>query len=218
MIPPHSKDFGFPRDYSLQRETTISWKRGLEKREFEVVQSHNTWKDEPPYTFQNRSGNPTTLCSGFTPLRNQQISDQESPYFPIQDRNQQRKRIIGQEQDCFQPEAERVRSYEPEIAGPVARSTKKQQTVVNTSNAARSPIIRNDISTQMKQNVVIPESTISSDTLFLQFSQLLEQTKKDFERPHESISRLQEVCTLQTRTIQTVQVDYTELYKASEDT
>ncbi|MBW0561123.1 hypothetical protein O181_100838 [Austropuccinia psidii MF-1] len=53
MIPPHSKDFGFPRDYSLQRETTISWNKGLEKREVEVVQSHNTWKNEPSYTFQD---------------------------------------------------------------------------------------------------------------------------------------------------------------------
>ncbi|MBW0567231.1 hypothetical protein O181_106946 [Austropuccinia psidii MF-1] len=53
MIPPHSKDFGFPRDYSLQREKTISWNRGLEKGEVEVVQSHNTWQNEPSYTLQD---------------------------------------------------------------------------------------------------------------------------------------------------------------------
>ncbi|MBW0576372.1 hypothetical protein O181_116087 [Austropuccinia psidii MF-1] len=70
MIPPHSKDFGSPRDYSLQRETAISWNRGLEKREVEVVQSHNTWQDEPPYTFQDRfkqktsrNGLHRTVCS-----------------------------------------------------------------------------------------------------------------------------------------------------------
>ncbi|MBW0576370.1 hypothetical protein O181_116085 [Austropuccinia psidii MF-1] len=125
-----------------------------------------------------RTGNPTRLPSGFTPLRNQQISDQESPYFPIQDRIQERKRIIGQEQDSFQLEAERFRSYDQEIVGPVARSTKKQQTAVYSSNAASSPMIRNDISTQMKHNVVIPESTISSDTLWLQFSKFVEQTQK----------------------------------------
>ncbi|MBW0586948.1 hypothetical protein O181_126663 [Austropuccinia psidii MF-1] len=298
MIPPHSKDFGFPKDYPLQRETTISWNRGLEKREVEVVQSHNTWQNEPSYTFQDgfqqkasrnglhgiadynppnlqrtspmentrqgiqtrfqlqrtcrkysedfpqrviiqrtyyrremepeirysdplrlmRTSNPTRLPSGFTPLRHQQISDQESPYFPIQDRIQERKRIIGEEQDFFQPEAERVKSYDPEIFGPVARSKKKQQTVVNTSNAASSPMIRNDISTQMKHNVVIPDSTISSNTLWLQFSQFIEQTQKEFERLHESISRLQEVYTLQTKTIHTLQEDFTELYKSSEDT
>ncbi|MBW0495435.1 hypothetical protein O181_035150 [Austropuccinia psidii MF-1] len=164
------------------------------------------------------TGNPTRLPSGFKPLKHQQISDQQSPYFPIQDRIQERKRIIGQEQKFFQPEGERVRSYDPEIVGPVARSTKKQQTVINTSNAASSPMITNDISTQMKQNVVIPESTIISNNLWLQFSQFLEQTQEEFERLHERISRLQEVYTLQTKTIHTLQEDYTELYKASEDT
>ncbi|MBW0478016.1 hypothetical protein O181_017731 [Austropuccinia psidii MF-1] len=134
------------------------------------------------------------------------------------DRIKERKRIIGKEQDFFQPKAERVRSYDPEIVGPVARSTKKQQTVVNTSNAASSPMIRNDISTQMKHNVVIPESTISSNTLWLQFYQFVEQTQKEFERLHESISRLQEVYTLQAKSIHTLEEDYTEFYKASEDT
>ncbi|MBW0500825.1 hypothetical protein O181_040540 [Austropuccinia psidii MF-1] len=110
---------------------------------------------EPEITYSDplrlmRTGNPTRLPSGFTPLRHQQISDQESPYFLIPDRIHKRKRIIGQEQDIFQPESERVISYDPEIFGPVARSTKKQQTVVNTSNASSSPKIRNDISTQMK--------------------------------------------------------------------
>ncbi|MBW0489772.1 hypothetical protein O181_029487 [Austropuccinia psidii MF-1] len=165
-----------------------------------------------------RTGNPTRLPSGFTPLRHQQISNQESPYFPIPDRIKERKRVIGQEQVFFQLEAERVRSYDPEIVGPVARSTKKKQTVVNTSNAASSPKIRNDISTQMKQNVVIPVSTISSTTLWLQFSQFVEQTQKEFERLHESISRLQKLYTLQTKTIHTLQEDYTELSKALEDT
>ncbi|MBW0576179.1 hypothetical protein O181_115894 [Austropuccinia psidii MF-1] len=120
-----------------------------------------------------RTGNPTRLPSGFTPLRNQQISDQESPYSGIQDRIQERKRIIGKQQEFFQPEVERVRSYDPETVGPFSRSTKKQQTVVNTSNAASSPKIRNDISTQIKHNIVTPESTISSNTLWLQFSQFV---------------------------------------------
>ncbi|MBW0548346.1 hypothetical protein O181_088061 [Austropuccinia psidii MF-1] len=165
-----------------------------------------------------RTGNPIRLPSGFTPLRHQQISDQESPCFPIPDRIQERKMIIRQEKDFFQPEAERVQSCDPEIVGPVSRSTKKQQTVVHTSNAARSSKIRNDISTQMKHNVVIPESTISSNTLWLKLSQFLEQTQKEFERLHEIISSLQEVYTLQTKTIHTLQEDYTELCKSSEYT
>ncbi|MBW0553559.1 hypothetical protein O181_093274 [Austropuccinia psidii MF-1] len=270
MIPPHSKDFGFARGYSLQRGKTISCNRGLEKREVEVVKSHDTWQNEPSYTLQDgfqqktsrnglhrtvcsnpsnlprtspmengrqeikarfplqrtcrkysedfpqrdilqrtyyrremepeiryfdplrlmRTGNPTRLPSGFKPLRRQKISDQELPYFTVQDRIQERKRIIGKEQDFFQREAERVRAYYPGIFGPVARSTKKQQTV----------------------------STISSNTLWLKSAKFVEQTQKEFERLHESISRLQEVYTLQTKTIHTLQEDYTELYKASEDT
>ncbi|MBW0513634.1 hypothetical protein O181_053349 [Austropuccinia psidii MF-1] len=177
MIPPHFTDFGVPRDYSLQRESTISRNRGLERREVGVVQSHKTWQNGPTYTFQNgfqhqtsrngfhrtayyspsniqrtspveigrqgikprvplektcrnypqdfpqrdilqrthhrreiepeitysdsfrliRSGNQTKLPSGFTPLRHQKISDQESSSFQIPGRFQERKRIIGQE-------------------------------------------------------------------------------------------------------------------------
>ncbi|MBW0573742.1 hypothetical protein O181_113457 [Austropuccinia psidii MF-1] len=203
MIPPHFKHFVFPRDYSLQRESTISRNRGLERRKVEFVQSHKTWQNEPSYTFldvfqqQNskngfhgkvysnpsnlqrtspmengrqgieprvplertcrkyshdfpqrdilqrtyhrreikqeitysdsfrpiRGGNPTKLPRGFTPLRHQEISDQKSPYFPIPGRIWERKRLIGKEQDFFQPEEEIVRSYDTEIFGPAKRIT-----------------------------------------------------------------------------------------------
>ncbi|MBW0546107.1 hypothetical protein O181_085822 [Austropuccinia psidii MF-1] len=53
MIPLNLRDFGFPSDYFLQRESTISRNRGLERREVEVFQSHKTWKNEPSYTFQD---------------------------------------------------------------------------------------------------------------------------------------------------------------------
>ncbi|MBW0526264.1 hypothetical protein O181_065979 [Austropuccinia psidii MF-1] len=177
---------------------------------------------EPEITYSDpfrlmRTGDPTRLPGGFTPLRNQQISDQESPYFPIPGRIQERKRIIGQEQDFFQPEEERVISYDPKVVGPAERSTIKQQTAVSTSHEASIPRIRNDISTQIKHNFVIPESTISSNTLWSKFSQFVEQTQKEFKELHESTSRLQEVYTLQTKTIQTLQEDYTKLSKASEE-
>ncbi|MBW0551237.1 hypothetical protein O181_090952 [Austropuccinia psidii MF-1] len=112
------------------------------------------------------SGNPKKLPGGLTPLRHQKISDKESSYFPIPGKTQERERIIGQEQDFFQPEAERVRSYDPELVGPTKR--KKPQ--------------------------------------------------KEFERLHENISRLQEVNTLQTKAIHTLQEDYAQLSKASEET
>ncbi|MBW0574774.1 hypothetical protein O181_114489 [Austropuccinia psidii MF-1] len=74
-----------------------------------------------------RSGKPTKLPSGFTPLRHQQISDQDSPYFPFPGRTQERKRIIGQEQDFFKPEAEKVRSYDPELVVAAKRSTENNK-------------------------------------------------------------------------------------------
>ncbi|MBW0541779.1 hypothetical protein O181_081494 [Austropuccinia psidii MF-1] len=52
MIPPHFRDFGVPRDYSLQRESAIRRNRVLESREVEVVQSHKTWQNGPSNTFQ----------------------------------------------------------------------------------------------------------------------------------------------------------------------
>ncbi|MBW0555128.1 hypothetical protein O181_094843 [Austropuccinia psidii MF-1] len=49
---------------------------------------------EPGITYSDpfrpmRTCNPTRLPSGFTPLRHQQVSDQESPYIPIPDRIQE---------------------------------------------------------------------------------------------------------------------------------
>ncbi|MBW0466144.1 hypothetical protein O181_005859 [Austropuccinia psidii MF-1] len=188
-----------------------------------LQRTYHRRKIEPEITYSDsfrviRSGNPTKLPSGFTPLRHQKFSEQESPYFPIPGTIQERKRTVGQEQDFFQPEAEIVRSYGPELVGPSKRSIQKQQTVVNISNEARNPRISNDISTQIKHNVVIPESTISSNTLWLQFSQFVRQTQKELERLNENISRLQEVNTLQTKAIHTLQEDYTKLSKTSEET
>ncbi|MBW0514486.1 hypothetical protein O181_054201 [Austropuccinia psidii MF-1] len=36
MIPPHSKDFGSPRDYSLQRETAISWNEAWKREKLKL--------------------------------------------------------------------------------------------------------------------------------------------------------------------------------------
>ncbi|MBW0541132.1 hypothetical protein O181_080847 [Austropuccinia psidii MF-1] len=98
------------------------------------------------------------------------------------------------------------------------KEVKKRQTVVNTSNEASSPVIRNNISTQIKHNVFTLESTTSSNTLLLQLFQFGEQTQKKLKRLHENISRLQEVNTLQTKIINTLQEDYTKLSESSEET
>ncbi|MBW0479405.1 hypothetical protein O181_019120 [Austropuccinia psidii MF-1] len=50
MKPPHSKEFGFPRECSLQRESAIRRNRDLRGRKFEVDQTLRTWKNEPSIT------------------------------------------------------------------------------------------------------------------------------------------------------------------------
>ncbi|MBW0558203.1 hypothetical protein O181_097918 [Austropuccinia psidii MF-1] len=57
------------------------------------------------------------LSSGFTPVRNQQISGQESPLFTIPGSFQENTRIQGQKPDHLQPEEERVRPNDPEAVG-----------------------------------------------------------------------------------------------------
>ncbi|MBW0474264.1 hypothetical protein O181_013979 [Austropuccinia psidii MF-1] len=49
---------------------------------------------------------PNQLSSGFTPLRNQQINGQESPFFTIPGSFQEKTRIQGQNQDHLHPEKE----------------------------------------------------------------------------------------------------------------
>ncbi|MBW0510964.1 hypothetical protein O181_050679 [Austropuccinia psidii MF-1] len=70
---------------------------------------------------------PNHLSSGFTPLTNQQISDQESSFFTIPGNFQEKTRIQGQKQNLFQPKAERVRPNDPEAVGLAERSTQRQK-------------------------------------------------------------------------------------------
>ncbi|MBW0588853.1 hypothetical protein O181_128568 [Austropuccinia psidii MF-1] len=124
MIPPHSKDFAFPRNYSLQRETTITWNRGLEKREVEVVQSHNTWQNEPSYTFQDgfqqqtpRNGLHTIVYSNSSSL--QRTAPMENGREGIQPRDPLQRTCRKYSED-FPQEGILLRTYhrkgmEPEI-------------------------------------------------------------------------------------------------------
>ncbi|MBW0534059.1 hypothetical protein O181_073774 [Austropuccinia psidii MF-1] len=99
MMPPHFREFGVPRDYSLQRESTISRNRFLERREVEVVQSHNKWQNEPAYTFQNgfqqkpsRNGLHRTYFSN--PSNIQRTS-------PMENGRQEGKPIVTLERTCL---------------------------------------------------------------------------------------------------------------------
>ncbi|MBW0555814.1 hypothetical protein O181_095529 [Austropuccinia psidii MF-1] len=96
------------------------------------------------------------LSSGLTPLRKQQISGQESPFFTIAGSFQANTRIQGQKQHIFQPKVERVRTNDPEAVGLGKISTQKPEIVVNTSRIS-SPTNRNITPTQTEHNVVKPE-------------------------------------------------------------
>ncbi|MBW0521740.1 hypothetical protein O181_061455 [Austropuccinia psidii MF-1] len=65
-------------------------------------------------SFRLTSSKPSRTSSGFTPFRNQTISDQESPVFTITGTFQEKTRIKREKQDFFQLEAERVRPNDPE--------------------------------------------------------------------------------------------------------
>ncbi|MBW0591451.1 hypothetical protein O181_131166, partial [Austropuccinia psidii MF-1] len=53
-------------------------------------------------SFRLTRSRPNQLCTGFTPFRNQQVSDQESPFFTIPGGFQEKTRIQGEKQDLFQ--------------------------------------------------------------------------------------------------------------------
>ncbi|MBW0568293.1 hypothetical protein O181_108008 [Austropuccinia psidii MF-1] len=128
-----------------------------------------------------RSGKPAQLLSVFTSLRQKHIRDQDSQFFPIPGIIPERDRIIGQEKYFFQTEVKGIRPFYPEIVRPDERSTKKQQIAVNNSNRIRNPATRSITPTQMKYNVVSPESNLNSDQLLLQMSQLAVKNQEKFD-------------------------------------
>ncbi|MBW0500745.1 hypothetical protein O181_040460 [Austropuccinia psidii MF-1] len=168
-------------------------------------------------SFRITRSRPNQLSSSFTPLRNQQISGQESPFFTIPGSFQEKTRIQGQKQDLFQPKAERIRPNDPEAVGPGERSTKEPEIAVHTSRIS-SPINRNITPTQTENNVVTPESNLKSYKMWLKMSQFEVQTQEslyDFMRLNE---KLQKNATLQEAKIKAIQESCAQLRKSSEET
>ncbi|MBW0461295.1 hypothetical protein O181_001010 [Austropuccinia psidii MF-1] len=128
-------------------------------------------------SFRLTRSRPNQLSSGFTPLRHQQISDQESPFLTIPGSFQEKTRIQGKKQDLFGPKAERVSPNDPEAGGIGERSAQKPELVGNTSRIS-SPTNRNITPTQTEHNVVTSESNLKSDKLLLQMSQFAVKTQE----------------------------------------
>ncbi|MBW0492531.1 hypothetical protein O181_032246 [Austropuccinia psidii MF-1] len=74
-------------------------------------------------SFRLTRSRPNKLSSGFTPLRNQKISGQESPFFTTPGSFQEKTRKQGQEQNLLQLEEGRLRPHDPEAFGLGKRST-----------------------------------------------------------------------------------------------
>ncbi|MBW0574543.1 hypothetical protein O181_114258, partial [Austropuccinia psidii MF-1] len=116
------------------------------------------------YFFRLTRSGPNQLYSGLTPFRNQQISGQESPFFTIPGRFQEKTRTEGKKQDHLQPKEERVRPNDTKTVGFGERITQEEEVSEHNSKIS-SPINRNITPTQIEHNVVTPESNLNSDSL-----------------------------------------------------
>ncbi|MBW0471238.1 hypothetical protein O181_010953 [Austropuccinia psidii MF-1] len=106
-------------------------------------------------SFRLTRSRPNQLYSGFKPFRNQHIIGQESQFFTIPVRFQEKTRIQGQKEEHLQSEEEIVRPNDPEAVGFGERSAQEPEVVVHNSRIS-SPINRNITPTQIENNVVTP--------------------------------------------------------------
>ncbi|MBW0570954.1 hypothetical protein O181_110669 [Austropuccinia psidii MF-1] len=166
-------------------------------------------------SFRLTRSRPNQLSSGFTPLRNQQISGQESPLFTIPGSFQEKTRKQGQKQDLLQPEEERDRPHDPESVGFGERSAQEPEVVVNNSRIS-SPIIRNITLTKIEHNIVTPESNLNSDALWLQMSQYAEQSEKQFAELEAGHERMKKTQASLEQIVKNLQEGYAQLSKSSE--
>ncbi|MBW0493124.1 hypothetical protein O181_032839 [Austropuccinia psidii MF-1] len=136
-------------------------------------------------SFRLTRSRPTQLSCGFLPLRNQQVSGEELPFFTLPGSFQEKTRTQGQKQDLFSPKAERVKRNDPETVGIGEGSTQQPEVAVSHSIIS-SPLNRNITPTQIEHNTVSPESNLNSDALWLQMCQFAEQTPKQFPESEAS--------------------------------
>ncbi|MBW0544588.1 hypothetical protein O181_084303 [Austropuccinia psidii MF-1] len=205
---------------SYQAVQTPGGKCKQDKGESSHYQSYRRTADpdrEYSDSFRITRRSPNKLSSGFTPFINQQISGQESPFFTIPGSFQEKTRKQGKKQDLLQPEEERVRPHDPEAVGFGERSAKEPEVVVNNSRIS-SPINRNITPTQIEHNVVTPESNVNSDALWLQMSQYVEQTQKEFAELEASHERMKKLTASMDKVAKTLKEGHAQLRKSFEET
>ncbi|MBW0536599.1 hypothetical protein O181_076314 [Austropuccinia psidii MF-1] len=201
----------FPEDMSQQDRL---------QRHYGNDQSYRRTADpdrESSDSFRLTRSRPNQLSSGFTPFRNHQINGKESPFITIPGSFQEKKRMQGQEQNLFQPKAERVRPNDPEAVELGERSTQALKIVVHTSRIS-SPINGNITPTQVGHNVVTPESNLKNNSLWLKMSQYAEETQNQFTDLQESHQRMKTLTACMDKIVKTLQEGHSQLSKASEET
>ncbi|MBW0508494.1 hypothetical protein O181_048209 [Austropuccinia psidii MF-1] len=168
-------------------------------------------------SFRLTRSRPNQLSSGFTPLRNQQISCQESPFFTIPGSFQENIRTQGQKQDLFQPKAERVRLNDSEAVEFGEKSVQEPEVAIHNSSIS-SPINKNITPNQIEHNIVTPESNLNRDALWLQMSQYAEQTQKQFAELEAIHERMKKLTASMDKIVTNVRAEHAQLSKASEGT
>ncbi|MBW0553515.1 hypothetical protein O181_093230 [Austropuccinia psidii MF-1] len=131
-------------------------------------------------SFRLTRSRPTQLSSGFTQLRVQKVSGQESPYFTIPESFNDKTRTKGKEKDFFQLEEKIIRLNDPKLIGPSGGSAQKQQIIVNTSDETSTPTIKNYIPTKNEHRVITHENSKKSNEMWLKMSKFSEKTQKEF--------------------------------------
>ncbi|MBW0530345.1 hypothetical protein O181_070060 [Austropuccinia psidii MF-1] len=141
--------------------------------------------------------------SHYPSYRRTKISGQESPFFTIPGRFEEKTRKQGQEKNLLQPEEERVRPHDPESVG-LGESTKEPEVVANHSIIS-SLIDRNITPTQIEHNLITPEGNLNSDSLWLQMSQYAEHTQKKFSELEASHERMKKLIASMDKIVKTLQ-------------
>ncbi|MBW0522358.1 hypothetical protein O181_062073 [Austropuccinia psidii MF-1] len=168
-------------------------------------------------SFRLTRSRPNQLPSGLKQFRNQQVSDQESPFFTIPAGFQEKTRIKREKQDLFQSKEERVRPNDPEVDGFGERSAQEPEVVVSHSIIS-SPINRNITPTQIEHDAVSPESNLNSNALWLQMSQYSEQNQKQYAELESRHERMKELTASMDKVVKNLQEGHAQLSKASEET
>ncbi|MBW0555703.1 hypothetical protein O181_095418 [Austropuccinia psidii MF-1] len=146
-------------------------------------------------SYKKTSDPDRAYCNSFRPTR----SRPNQLYRSFQEKT----RIQGQKQDHLQAEEERVSPNDPQV--------------VVISSKMSSPINKNITPSHIQHNVVIPESNLDSDALWLQMFQYSEKTQQQFSELEASHERIKILTASMDKIVKIPQEGHAQVSKASEE-